>query len=133
MSSEHCDFFVWILSVFKFSVLTEKKRIFDHVSFKSWKSLSKCHLEYKKSSGAKRLLRSIFASEYASERSSILNYRNTPIFCRKNDIFLICTKHRLWIPVRTVRGGGSNEYPQSMFWSKNKKNRYMYNPASFTI
>ena len=25
------------------------------------------------------------------------------------------------------RRGGSNEYPQSMFWSKNKKNRY--NPA----
>ena len=22
------------------------------------------------------------------------------------------------------RSGGSNEYPQSMFWSKNKKNRY---------
>ena len=22
------------------------------------------------------------------------------------------------------RQGGSNEYPQSMFWSKNKKNRY---------
>ena len=28
-----------------------------------------------------------------------------------------------------------NEYPQSMFWSKNKKNRYMYTPAypSFAI
>ena len=25
-------------------------------------------------------------------------------------------KHRLW-----VRRGGSSEYPQSMFWSKNKK------------
>ena len=23
-----------------------------------------------------------------------------------------------------LRRGGSNEYPQSMFWSKNKKNRY---------
>ena len=23
-----------------------------------------------------------------------------------------------------TRRGGSNEYPQSMFWSKNKKNRY---------
>ena len=30
---------------------------------------------------------------------------------------------------------GSYEYPQSMFWSKNKKNRYMYTPAypSFAI
>ena len=40
--------------------------------------------------------------------------------------FLFCSKHRLWIH-------GSNEYPQSMFWSKNKK--IMYTPVnpSFTI
>ena len=31
------------------------------------------------------------------------------------------------------RGGGSNEYPQSMFWSKNKKNRYTPVYPSFTI
>ena len=31
------------------------------------------------------------------------------------------------------RGGGSNEYPQSMFWSKNKKNRYTPAYPSFTI
>ena len=37
-------------------------------------------------------------------------------------IFLIfAPKHGLWVLVRT---GGSNVYPQSMFWSKNKKNRY---------
>ena len=30
--------------------------------------------------------------------------------------------------------GGSNEYPQSMFWSQNKKNRYTAAyPTSFTI
>ena len=29
--------------------------------------------------------------------------------------------------------GGSNEYPQSMFWSKNKKNRYTPAYPSFTI
>ena len=29
--------------------------------------------------------------------------------------------------------GGSNEYPQSMFWSKNKKNRYTPVNPSFTI
>ena len=28
---------------------------------------------------------------------------------------------------------GSNEYPQSMFWSKNKKNRYTPANPSFTI
>ena len=31
------------------------------------------------------------------------------------------------------RPGGSNEYPQSMFWSKNKKNRYTHANPSFTI
>ena len=29
------------------------------------------------------------------------------------------------------RRGGSNEYPQSMFWSKNKKNRYTPTYPSF--
>ena len=29
--------------------------------------------------------------------------------------------------------GGSNEYPQSMFWSKNKKNRYTPTYTSFAI
>ena len=31
------------------------------------------------------------------------------------------------------RRGGSNEYPQSMFWSKNKKNRYIPEYPSFAI
>ena len=31
------------------------------------------------------------------------------------------------------RRGGSNEYPQSMFWSKNKKNRYTPAFHSFAI
>ena len=31
------------------------------------------------------------------------------------------------------RRGGSNEYPQSMFWSKNKKNRYTLAYPSFAI
>ena len=31
------------------------------------------------------------------------------------------------------RRGGSNEYPQSMFWSKNKKNRYTPSYPSFAI
>ena len=29
--------------------------------------------------------------------------------------------------------GGSNEYPQSMFWSKNKKNKYTPPYPSFAI
>ena len=30
-------------------------------------------------------------------------------------------------------GGGSNEYPQSMFWNKNKKNGYIPAYPSFAI
>ena len=31
------------------------------------------------------------------------------------------------------RRGGSNEYPQSMFWSKNKKNSYTPANPSFSV
>ena len=46
---------------------------------------------------------------------------------KKNSEFffhIFCSKHRLWVLVRTAsaRRGGSNEYPQSMFLSRNKKN-----------
>ena len=33
-----------------------------------------------------------------------------------------CSKHRLWVLVRTASTSGSNEYPQSLFLSRNKKN-----------
>ena len=33
-----------------------------------------------------------------------------------------CSKHRLWVLVRTALPSGSNKYPQSMFLSRNKKN-----------
>ena len=55
---------------------------------------------------------------------------NIQIFVKiENFQFLIffshfCSKHRLLVLVRTACRGGSNEYPQSMFWSKNKNNRY---------
>ena len=45
-----------------------------------------------------------------------------------------CSKRRLWVLVRTALQGGSNEYQQSMFLSRNKK-KIMYtlvNP-SFNI
>ena len=63
----------------------------------------------------------------------------SPVKIEKNqqkmfDIFLIFTQnidcgYTLEPPVR----GGSNEYPQSMFWSKNKKNRFTLAYPSFTI
>ena len=43
-----------------------------------------------------------------------------------------CSKHRLWVHVRTA-SGGSNVYPQSMFWSKNKENKYTPAHPSFAI
>ena len=50
------------------------------------------------------------------------------------DIFLIFAQNiDCGYTLEPPRRGGSNEYPQSMFWSKNKKNGY--NPAypSFAI
>ena len=50
------------------------------------------------------------------------------------DMFLIFAQNiDCWYTLEPPRRGGSNEYPQSMFWSKNKKN--MYTPAypSFAI
>ena len=50
-------------------------------------------------------------------------------FHQKNfDIFLIFAQNiDCGYTLEPPRRGGSNEYPQSMFWSKNKKN--MYTPA----
>ena len=42
-----------------------------------------------------------------------------------------CSKHRLWIHVRTA--SRVHEYPQSMFWSRNKKNRYTSINPNFTM
>ena len=45
-----------------------------------------------------------------------------------------CSKHRLWYSLEPPRRGGSNEYPQSMFLSKNKKNNvYPYKPQFYYI
>ena len=56
-------------------------------------------------------------------------------FQQKNvDIFLIFAQNRdCGYTLEPPRRGGSNEYPQSMFWSKNKKNRYTPAYPSFAI
>ena len=38
-----------------------------------------------------------------------------------------------WYSLEPPWRGGSNEYPQSMFWNKNKKNRYTPVNTSFTM
>ena len=90
----------------------------------------------------------IFKNVNTQETPCILHYENFPmqyteIFLALKienfqlkifDIFLIYAQnidcgYTLEPPPR----GGSNEYPQSMFWSKNKKNRYTPAYPSFTI
>ena len=57
------------------------------------------------------------------------------IFSRKKlDIFLTFAQNiDCGYTFEPPRRGGSNEYPQSMFWSKNKKNRYTPAYPSFSI
>ena len=77
-----------------------------------------------------------------------LHYENMPMqykeifkvvknenFPLKNfDIFLIFAQNiDCGYTLEPPRRGGSNEYPQSMFWSKNKKNRYTPANPSFII
>ena len=53
---------------------------------------------------------------------------------KKFDIFLIFAKNiDCGYTLEPPHRGGSNEYPQSMFWSKNKKNRFTPAYPSFTI
>ena len=50
------------------------------------------------------------------------------------DIFLIFAQNRdCGYTLEPPHRGGSNEYPQFMFWSKNKKNRYTPTNPSFTM
>ena len=59
----------------------------------------------------------------------ILNFQ-----LRKFDIFLSFAQNiDCGYTLEPPRRGGSNEYPQSMFWSKNKKNRYTPAYPRFTI
>ena len=50
------------------------------------------------------------------------------------DIFLIFAQNiDCGYTLEPPRRGGSNEYPQSMFWSKNNKNRYTPVYPSFLL
>ena len=76
-----------------------------------------------------------------------LNYENTPMqyteifsavkienFIRKILIFFIFAQNiDCGYTLEPPHRGGSNGYPQSMFWSKNKKNRYTPANPSFAI
>ena len=77
-----------------------------------------------------------------------IHYKNLPMqytkillalkfenFQLKNfDIFLIFAQNiDFGYTLEPPRQGGSNEYPQSMFWSKNKENSYTPTNPSFSI
>ena len=51
--------------------------------------------------------------------------KNEKFYWKNFEIFLIFAQNiDHGYTLEPPRRGGSNEYPQSMFWSKNKKNRY---------
>ena len=63
-----------------------------------------------------------------------LSLKNENFQQKKIDIFLIFAQNiDCGYKLEPPRRGGSNEYPQSMFWSKNKKNRYTLTYPIFTI
>ena len=60
--------------------------------------------------------------------------KNENFQCTNFDIFLIFAQNiDCGYTLEPPRRGGSNEYPQSMFWSKNKKNRLTPPYPSFAI
>ena len=60
--------------------------------------------------------------------------KNEKFHWKNFDIFLIFAQNiDCRYTLEPPRRGGYYEYPQSMFWSKNKKNRYTPANPSFTI
>ena len=60
--------------------------------------------------------------------------KNENFYWKFFDIFLIFAQNiDCGYTLEPPRRGGSNEYPQSMFWSKKKKNRYIPAYPSFSI
>ena len=60
--------------------------------------------------------------------------KNENFQLKKFDIFLIFAQNiDCGYTLEPPCQGGSNEYPQSMFWSKNKKNRYSPAYLNFAI
>ena len=56
------------------------------------------------------------------------------IFAQNIDVFLIFAQNiDCGYMLEPPQRGGSNEYPQSMFWSKNKKNMYTRVNPTFSI
>ena len=74
----------------------------------------------------RKLARAIYRFFFQKQnmKNSLENFDIFPIFAQNIDCGYM---------LEPPRGGGSNEYPQSMFWSKNRKNRYTPANPSFAI
>ena len=70
-------------------------------------------------------------------KQRLFELKKMKIISRKNLIFFLFFAQNIdcgyTLEPPRPRRGGSNEYPQSMFWSKNKKNRYTPAYPSFAI
>ena len=65
---------------------------------------------------------------------NFFGFKNENFHRKKIDIFLIFAQNiDCGYKLEPPRRGGSNECPQSMFWSKNKENRYTPANPSFSI
>ena len=64
----------------------------------------------------------------------VFGSKNENFHWKNFDIFLIFAQNIDYgYTLEPPRRGDSNEYPQSMFWSKNKKNKYTPAYPSFAI
>ena len=79
--------------------------------------------------------RNVYENMPMGQKTEIFKFvKNKKIPSNVFDIFLIFAQNIDYgYTLEPPRGGGSNEYPQCMFWSKNKKNRYTPAYPSFTI
>ena len=96
------------------------------------------YLWYRKSFTVDKIIECILALHYAN-----MSVQYTAIFhgCKNDNfqmkifgIFLIFAQNiDCGYTLEPPQRGGSNEYPQSMFWSKNKKNMYTRVNPTFSI
>ena len=64
----------------------------------------------------------------------VFGSKNENFHWKNFDIFLVFAQNiDCGYTLEPPRRGGSNEYPQSTFWSKNKKNKYTPANPSFAI
>ena len=93
-----------------------------------------CALESKKKTAFKKLKKVPLQKHAHVIYRKFFGFKNENFHRKKIDIFLIFAQNiDCGYTLEPPRRGGSNKYPQTMFWSKNKKNRYTPANPSFSI